>query len=47
MSRTDHVPGYRRHKQNGQAVVTLPDGFGGRRDVVLSKFKGGATRPAA
>ena len=29
------VPSYRRHKQSGQAVVALSDGFGGRRDVLL------------
>jgi hypothetical protein len=23
------------HRQSGQAVVTLPDGLGGRRDVLL------------
>ncbi|HEV3448324.1 MAG TPA: site-specific integrase [Gemmataceae bacterium] len=32
------VPTYRKHKQSGQAVVTLPDGFGGRRDTLLGKF---------
>jgi integrase len=26
------------HKQSGQAVVTLPDGLGGRRDVLLGKY---------
>jgi integrase len=31
------VPSYRLHKQSGQAVVTLPDGLGGRRDVLLGK----------
>jgi integrase len=31
-------PSYRRHKQSGQAVVTLSDGLGGRRDVLLGKF---------
>jgi site-specific DNA recombinase len=35
---SDRVPSYRRHKQSGQAVVTLSDGFGGRRDVLLGKF---------
>jgi integrase len=38
---TDHpekpVPTYRRHKQSGQAVVTLTDGLGGRKDVLLGK----------
>jgi hypothetical protein len=37
MSRRPHIPSYRLHKQSGQAVVTLPDGFGGRRDVLLGK----------
>jgi integrase len=35
MPRRTHVPTYRLHKQSGQAVVTLPDGLGGRRDVLL------------
>jgi integrase len=35
---SDRVPSYRRHKQSGQAVVTLSDGFGGRRDVLLGKY---------
>jgi integrase len=29
------VPSYRLHRQSGQAVVTLPDGRGGRRDALL------------
>jgi hypothetical protein len=32
------VPSYRRHKQSGQAIVTLTDGLGGRRDVLLGKL---------
>lgn len=32
------TPSYRRHKSSGQAVVTLPDGFGGRRDVLLGRY---------
>lgn len=31
-------PSYRLHKQSGQAVVTLSDGCGGRRDVLLGEF---------
>jgi hypothetical protein len=31
-------PSYRLHKPSGQAIVTLPDGFGGRHDVYLGKF---------
>jgi hypothetical protein len=34
MSRRPSVPSYRLHRQSGQAVVTLPDGLGGRRDVL-------------
>jgi integrase len=32
------VPKYRRHKQSGQGIVTLPDGLGGRRDILLGKY---------
>jgi integrase len=35
MPRQHHIPSYRLHKQSGQAVVTLTDGLGGRRDVLL------------
>jgi integrase len=35
---TIHVPTYRKHRQSGQAVVTLPDGLGGRRDVLLGRY---------
>src|SRR5262245_40183401 len=38
MSPSNHIPSYRRHKQSGQAVVTLPDGLGGRHDVLLGKY---------
>jgi integrase len=31
-------PSYRLHKQSGQAVVTIPDGIGGRRDILLGKY---------
>lgn len=37
MSRPRGVPFYRRHKQSGQAVVTLTDPSGERRDVLLGK----------
>jgi integrase len=37
MSKDSRVPSYRRHKQSGQAIVTLPDGLGGRRDILLGK----------
>jgi integrase len=35
---SDRVPSYRLHKQSGQAVVTLADGLGGRRDVLLGRY---------
>src|SRR5262245_56114773 len=38
MSRRNHIPAYRLHKQSGHAVVTLPDGFGRRRDVLLGRY---------
>jgi integrase len=38
MSRHRGVPSYRRHKQSGQAVVTLTDDLGGRRDVLLGVY---------
>lgn len=37
MSRSVKVPSYRLHKQSGQAVVTLSDGLGRRRDVLLGR----------
>jgi integrase len=38
MSRTKKDPSYRRHKQSGQAIVTLPDGWGGRKDFTLGTY---------
>ena len=38
MPRRNHTPKYRLHKQCGQAIVTLPDGQGGRRDFTLGEF---------
>jgi integrase len=38
MPRRNHIPSYRLHKQSGQAVVTLPDGLGNRRDVLLGEY---------
>ena len=32
------IPSYRLHKASGQAIVTLPDGAGGRKDVLLGTF---------
>src|SRR5262249_20094183 len=37
MSHRPKVPSYRLHKQSGQAVVTLTDRLGNRRDVLLGK----------
>jgi integrase len=44
MSRQPRIPTYRRHKQSGQAIVTLSDGLGGRRDVLLGKYGTAASR---
>jgi integrase len=38
MSRSSHVPSYRKHRQSGQAIVTLPDGLGSRRDIMLGWY---------
>jgi integrase len=38
MPRRNPVPSYRLHKQSGQAIVTLPDGQGGRHDVLLGRY---------
>jgi hypothetical protein len=46
MSTSAHTPTYRKHKQSGQAIVTLPDGFGGRRDVTGSSFSFGVQKQA-
>ena len=44
MSHRNHIPAYRLHKQSGQAVVTLPDGFGRRHDVLLGKHGSSESR---
>jgi integrase len=44
MSKTSRIPSYRRHKQSGQAIVTLTDGLGGRRDILLGKHGTSASR---
>jgi hypothetical protein len=44
MSRERRIPSHRRHKQSGQAVTTLPDGLGGRRDVLLGRYNSKASR---
>jgi integrase len=38
MARRPTIPAYRLHKQSGQAVVTLSDGLGRRRDVLLGPY---------
>jgi integrase len=38
------VPSYRLHKQSGQAVVTLTDPLGGRRDVLLGVYNSSESR---
>jgi integrase len=38
MNRHKKDPTYRKHKQSGQAIVTLPDGLGGRRDLLLGTY---------
>jgi hypothetical protein len=37
MPRSKAIPTYRLHQSSGQAVVTLPDGLGNRRDVYLGQ----------
>ncbi|MBL8800282.1 MAG: site-specific integrase [Planctomycetia bacterium] len=38
------VPSYRKHKQSGQAIVTLTDGLGSRHDVLLGPHGTAASR---
>jgi len=38
MSRPRGIPSYRRHKSSSQAIVTLTDPSGTRRDVLLGKY---------
>jgi len=44
MSDRLRVPSYRCHKQSGKAIVTLTDGFGDRRDVLLGPHGTKASR---
>lgn len=44
MARPRGIPAYRRHKSSGQAVVTLTDESGQRRDVLLGKYNTQASR---
>lgn len=39
-------PSYRKHKASGQAIVTVPDGLGGRRDFLLGKYGTASSRAA-
>ena len=38
MKRLTKVPSYRHHRQSGQAIVTLVDPSGRRKDVLLGRF---------
>jgi integrase len=44
LNREKPVPSYRRHKQSGQAIVTLTDGLGQRKDVLLGPWKSKESR---
>jgi integrase len=44
MSRPRGIPSYRRHRSSGQAVVTLTDASGQRRDIYLGEFGTAASR---
>ena len=44
MSAPSHIPTYRYHEQSGQAVVTMVDGLGNRRDVLLGEDGTAASR---
>jgi integrase len=44
MAHRNHIPAYRLHKQSGQAIVTLTDGLGGRKDFTLGEFNSPESR---
>ena len=44
MLRRNHKPTYRCHTQSGQAIVTLTDGSGGRKDFTLGTYDTPASR---
>jgi len=44
MSRPRGTPSYRRHKRSGQAVVTLTEKLGNRREVYLGTYGTAASR---
>lgn len=41
---SNRVPSYRKHRASGQGIVTLPDGLGGRKDVLLGKWRSKESR---
>jgi len=44
MARPRGIPTYRKHRQSGQAVVTLTDSLGNRKDVLLGKHNSPESR---
>ena len=42
----ESVPRLRLHRPSGRAVVTLPDGLGGRRDIYLGRYGSAASKAA-
>jgi integrase len=44
MVRSRSVPAYRLHKSSNQAITTLPDGRGGRRDIYLGEYGSEASK---
>lgn len=44
MPHRNHIPSYRLHRQSGQAITTLTDGLGRRRDVLLGTYGTPASR---
>jgi hypothetical protein len=44
MPRRKKIPAYRLHKQSGQAIVTLTDSVGTRKDVLLGPFDSAESR---
>ena len=46
MPRRNTITTYRLHRQSGQAIVTLPDGLGGRHDKLLGEYGSAESRVA-
>ena len=44
MSNRRKAPSYRLHKPTGKAIVTLPDGKGGRKDTYLGPYGSAESR---